>query len=119
MNDVAVLPWPVPALPDDLVTRRIRYDPAAPLLAPYTAQAAAFRAGETTPRAFLEQRLETIDAAEPAVRAFVLLDQEGAPGVGRRGNRALEGRAAVGAGGRHAGRDQGHDRDARPADLDE
>ena len=78
MNDVAVLPWPVPALPDNLVTRRIRYDPAAPLLAPYTAQAAAFRAGETTPRAFLEQRLETIDAAEPAVRAFVLLDQEGA-----------------------------------------
>lgn len=73
-----VVRWPVPPLPADLVARRIDYDPAAPLLAPYTAQVAAFEAGRSTPRAFLEARLEVTTASEPAVRAFVLLDIDGA-----------------------------------------
>ncbi|WP_158747749.1 amidase [Acidisphaera sp. L21] len=72
------LPWPVPALPHDLVARKLPYDPATPLLAPYTACAAAFRDGQDSPRAFLERRLETIEQADPAVRAFVLVDANGA-----------------------------------------
>jgi Asp-tRNA(Asn)/Glu-tRNA(Gln) amidotransferase A subunit family amidase len=70
--------WPVPPLPADIVARRLDYDPAAPLLAPYTARAARFRDGSDTPRAFLEERLEVIAAAEPSVRAFVLVDPAGA-----------------------------------------
>ncbi len=74
----AATPWPVPPLPGDLVARRVAYDPRAPLLAPYTAQAQAFREGRDGPRAFLERRLAVIAEAEPSVRAFVLLDLEGA-----------------------------------------
>jgi Asp-tRNA(Asn)/Glu-tRNA(Gln) amidotransferase A subunit family amidase len=70
--------WPVPPLPADIVARRVGYDPAAPLLAPYTARAAAFRDGSDTPRAFLEERLGAIAALEPSVRAFVLVDAQGA-----------------------------------------
>ena len=70
--------WPVPALPTDLVPRKVAYDPTAPLLAPYTAQAAAFREGRDSPRDFLERRLDTIEALEPAIRAFVLVDAAGA-----------------------------------------
>jgi Asp-tRNA(Asn)/Glu-tRNA(Gln) amidotransferase A subunit family amidase len=66
--------WPVPNLPTDLMPRKVAYDPAAPLLAPYTAQAAAFRGGGDTPRDFLERRLATIEALEPSVRAFVVLN---------------------------------------------
>jgi Asp-tRNA(Asn)/Glu-tRNA(Gln) amidotransferase A subunit family amidase len=75
MTDTA---WPVPPLPSGLVARKLAYDPASPLLAPYTACAAAFRDGQDSPRAFLERRLQTIDAAEPSVRAFVLVDATGA-----------------------------------------
>jgi Asp-tRNA(Asn)/Glu-tRNA(Gln) amidotransferase A subunit family amidase len=38
----------------------------------------AFRAGTDTPRDFLERRLAVIDEREPAVRAWVVLNREGA-----------------------------------------
>jgi len=77
-TDAAPAPWPMPPLPADLVMRRIPYDPASPLLAPYTDEARAFSAGRDTPRAFLERRLDVIATAEPSVRAFVLVDEAGA-----------------------------------------
>ena len=75
MSDVV---WPVPPLPADLVPRKRAYGPASPLLAPYTACAAAFQDGQDSPRAFLERRLETIEQGEPSVRAFVRVDMAGA-----------------------------------------
>lgn len=77
-TDAAPAPWPMPPLPADLVMRRIPYDPASPLLAPYTDEARAFSAGRDTPRAFLERRLDVLATAEPSVRAFVLVDEAGA-----------------------------------------
>ncbi len=66
--------WPTPPLPDDIVARRLAYDPAHPLLRPYTAQADAFRAAQDTPSAFLERCLAAIEAQEPSVRAFVVVN---------------------------------------------
>lgn len=77
MLDTAA-PWPVDPLPPGLVPRRIPYDPARPLLRPYVAHAAAFRAGIDTPSDFLERCLAAIAAHEPSIHAFVLLDPEGA-----------------------------------------
>lgn len=51
---------------------------AAPRPRPFVAQAAAFAAGQDTPRAFLERCLQDLEAWEPQVRAFTVLDVEGA-----------------------------------------
>jgi len=44
----------------------------------FAAARAAFRAGSDTPRDFLERGLAAIEAREPVVRAFVVLDSPGA-----------------------------------------
>ncbi|HEX7127454.1 MAG TPA: amidase [Thermodesulfobacteriota bacterium] len=47
-------------------------------LAPFTASVAAFREGRDTPRAFLERCIETIETREGELKAFVVLDLDGA-----------------------------------------
>jgi Asp-tRNA(Asn)/Glu-tRNA(Gln) amidotransferase A subunit family amidase len=69
---MAVLP--VQPLSPDAPQRRVAYDPARSLLQPYVPQAAAFRAGASTPRDFLEARIETLQRDEPAISAFVTYD---------------------------------------------
>ncbi len=49
-----------------------------PQSAPFLARSAQFAAGTDTPRSFLERCLETLDALEPHLRAFVHLNIEGA-----------------------------------------
>lgn len=44
----------------------------------YLAAAEAFRSGKDSPSAFLDRCLAAIDAREPAVKAFVALDRDGA-----------------------------------------
>lgn len=51
-------------------TRR-RYDPRAPGLRSFGAQAARFASGADTPLRYLERCLASIDASEPALHAFV------------------------------------------------
>jgi Asp-tRNA(Asn)/Glu-tRNA(Gln) amidotransferase A subunit family amidase len=64
--------WPVPPLPTDIVPRKIRYAPDDSLARPFVPLASAFRDGSDSVRAYLERCLETIEAAEPSVRAFVV-----------------------------------------------
>lgn len=57
---------------------KIPYDPACPDLLCYASAVPSFLDGSDTPRAYLERCLETIDAREPAIRAFVTMNIEGA-----------------------------------------
>jgi Asp-tRNA(Asn)/Glu-tRNA(Gln) amidotransferase A subunit family amidase len=54
------------------------YDPAAFSPLQFHPAIAAFEAGSDTPRAYLERCLETIAAREPVVKAWVILNEEGA-----------------------------------------
>lgn len=54
------------------------YDPKTARYLSFAAARTAFAEGNDTPRAFLERALATIDRLEPAVRAFVSLDLDGA-----------------------------------------
>ncbi len=72
---------------DDLDAETCRFDHAGGIAMsgtatnkarPFLAASAAFKAGTDTPRAFLDRCLETIDAREKDVQAFVCLDREGA-----------------------------------------
>lgn len=67
---------PVTPLPQDIPTRRIRYDPATTLARPYVALAQDFVSGRDTPRAYLERCLDSMAAHEPSVRAFVVTAPE-------------------------------------------
>ncbi len=58
-------------------TRR-SYDPAAAGLRPFHDSIPAFLDGRATPRDYLERCLETIEAREPEVKAFVVTNLEGA-----------------------------------------
>uniref|UniRef100_UPI001F319CBB amidase family protein n=1 Tax=Falsiroseomonas oryziterrae TaxID=2911368 RepID=UPI001F319CBB len=69
---------PVEPLSPAAPQRRLAYDPRRPLLRPYAPQASAFRSGASTPRAFLEARIETILRDEPAIAAFVVHDLDAA-----------------------------------------
>jgi Asp-tRNA(Asn)/Glu-tRNA(Gln) amidotransferase A subunit family amidase len=73
--------------------RRIPYDPARPLLRPFVPTAAAFRAGTSSPRAFLEACIATLERDEPAIAAFVAHDLAAA----RRAADAATARWAAGA----------------------
>ncbi|WP_144186398.1 amidase [Elioraea rosea] len=66
----------LPVVPLDPGAPQLRrpYDPRQPLLRPYVSEAAAFRTGRTTPRAFLEACLARMESDEPAIRAFVSHD---------------------------------------------
>ncbi len=66
----------LPVIPLDPAApqRRIPYAPASPLLRPYVPQAAAFRAGTSTPRDFLEACIATMERDEAAIAAFVTHD---------------------------------------------
>jgi Asp-tRNA(Asn)/Glu-tRNA(Gln) amidotransferase A subunit family amidase len=55
-----------------------RYDPRAFRALAFHDACARFREGADTPRAYLERCLETIAAREPVVRAFVVLNEDGA-----------------------------------------
>lgn len=67
---------PLPATPLDpqAPVQRRPYDPARPLARPFVPNAADFCAGRSTPRAFLEARIATIEQDEPAIAAFVTQD---------------------------------------------
>jgi hypothetical protein len=55
-----------------------KYDPRAFKALTFHDAAARFRDGVDTPRAYLERCLETIAEREPAVKAFVALNEQGA-----------------------------------------
>nr|WP_245185651.1 amidase [Falsiroseomonas frigidaquae] len=78
VNDPHDTPLPVAPLAPQAPGRRIAYDPAHPLARPFVPNGAAFRAGRNSPRAFLEERLATIERDEPAIAAFVTHDLEAA-----------------------------------------
>jgi Asp-tRNA(Asn)/Glu-tRNA(Gln) amidotransferase A subunit family amidase len=65
---------PVQPLSPDAPQRRVIHDPLAPLARPYAPQRAGFAAGTSSPRDFLEARIATIAADEPAIAAFVTHD---------------------------------------------
>ncbi|WP_270937304.1 amidase [Falsiroseomonas oryzae] len=69
---------PVQPLDPAAPQRRLAYHPARPLLRPFVPQAAAFRAGTTTPRTVLEECIATIERDEPAIAAFVAHDLKAA-----------------------------------------
>ncbi len=69
---------PVQPLAADAPQRRIAHDPAKPLARPFVPLGAAFRAGSSSPRDYLEQVIATIEGAEPYVAAFVTMDLAGA-----------------------------------------
>jgi Asp-tRNA(Asn)/Glu-tRNA(Gln) amidotransferase A subunit family amidase len=54
------------------------YDPDSADLLDFTAAVPAFADGSDTPRAWLERCIETIEAREPEVKAFVTLNLDGA-----------------------------------------
>jgi Asp-tRNA(Asn)/Glu-tRNA(Gln) amidotransferase A subunit family amidase len=54
------------------------YDPASFSPLKFVPALAAFESGTNTPRAYLERCLETITAREPAVKAWVVINEEGA-----------------------------------------
>ncbi|MFT5175477.1 MAG: Asp-tRNA(Asn)/Glu-tRNA(Gln) amidotransferase A subunit family amidase, partial [Gammaproteobacteria bacterium] len=54
------------------------YDPSTFKALTFHDAVDAFRAGDDTPRAYLERCIETIEAREPVVQAFVHLNIEGA-----------------------------------------
>lgn len=56
----------------------LKYDPAARTPPGFTARAGAFADGSDTPRAYLERCLGTIEAVEPVIRGWVVLNVEGA-----------------------------------------
>ena len=58
--------------------RKVPYDPATANLLCYATAVPAFLDGSDTPRAYLERCLETIDALEPEVKAFVRMNVDGA-----------------------------------------
>ncbi len=58
--------------------RKIPYDPAKAEFLCYASAVPAFLDGSDTPRAYLERCLETIEAVEPEVRAFVRMNVDGA-----------------------------------------
>lgn len=62
----------------DSAPLRAGYDPKTAKLPLFHTAAADFCDGRDTPRAYLERCLEIIDAREPAVRAFVVLNRDGA-----------------------------------------
>ncbi|WP_164867845.1 amidase family protein [Rhodovarius crocodyli] len=68
----------VTPLPADAPRRRIAYDPRNPLARPFASQLGAFRSGTSTPRAFLEECLDTLTRDEPAIAAFVTLGLDAA-----------------------------------------
>ena len=65
---------PVEPLRPDAPRRRIAYDPARPLLRPFMPARRGFADGSSTPRDFLEARIATLLADEPAIAAFVVHD---------------------------------------------
>ncbi|BBK32501.1 Asp-tRNA(Asn)/Glu-tRNA(Gln) amidotransferase A subunit family amidase [Stella humosa] len=56
----------------------IAYDPRSTTLLTFQDQVARFRDGSDSPRAYLERCLETHDVREAEVRAFVVINREGA-----------------------------------------
>ena len=58
--------------------RKVLYDPANANLLCYATAIPAFLDGADTPRAYLERCLETIEALEPEVKAFVRMNVDGA-----------------------------------------
>ena len=58
--------------------RKVPYDPATATLLCYASAVPAFLDGGDTPRAYLERCLETIEALEPEVKAFVRMNVDGA-----------------------------------------
>jgi Asp-tRNA(Asn)/Glu-tRNA(Gln) amidotransferase A subunit family amidase len=56
----------------------MHYDPRSPGLLAFHDAIPAFVAGDDTPRAYLERCIETIEAREPDVKAFVTLNLDGA-----------------------------------------
>ncbi|WP_431285224.1 amidase [Humitalea sp. 24SJ18S-53] len=71
-------PHPVQPLSPDAPQFSRVHDPRHPLTRPYVPQAAAFASGALTPRAFLEARIATLEADEPAIAAFVTLGLDAA-----------------------------------------
>ncbi|WP_332837759.1 amidase family protein, partial [Neoroseomonas rubea] len=69
---------PVVPLRPDAPQRRIAYHPARPLLRPFAPARSQFRAGTSSPRAFLEDCIAAIAADEPAIAAFVTQDMPAA-----------------------------------------
>ncbi len=63
-------------MPDD--ARREPYDPRTTRLLAFHEARATFAAGRDTPRAYLERCIETIEALEPRVGAFVAMNLDGA-----------------------------------------
>ncbi len=61
---------------DDMETES--YDPETVTLLSFSDAVPAFTDGNDTPRAYLERCIETIEAREPAVKAFVTLNLDGA-----------------------------------------
>ena len=57
---------------------RPSYDPRTNKMLTFHDAAAKFRDGSDTPRAYLERCIETITAREPVVKAFVVLNTDGA-----------------------------------------
>jgi len=78
---------PVEPLSPAAPQRRLTYDPRNPLLRPYAPHAASFRDGTSTPRAFLEARIETLLRDEPAIAAFVVHDLDAARAAADRASR--------------------------------
>ncbi|MDE0213321.1 MAG: amidase [Deltaproteobacteria bacterium] len=58
--------------------RKVPYDPKTADLLCYASAVPSFLDGSDTPRAYLERCLETIEALEPEVKAFVRMNVEGA-----------------------------------------
>ena len=54
------------------------YDPKTVALLSFSKAVPAFTDGSDTPRAYLERCIETIEALEPDIRAFVTLNLDGA-----------------------------------------
>jgi len=57
---------------------RANYDPRTHHMLTFHDAAQKFRDGADTPRAYLERCIETIEAHEPVVKAFVVLNKDGA-----------------------------------------